>query len=58
MTDITAPLHGSADLGASSHKPKLDTPPNPLALILFFGFLGAGVLFWRIACTWTSTRPA
>jgi PiT family inorganic phosphate transporter len=45
MTDITAPLHGSADLGASSHKPKLDTPPNPLALILFFGFLGAGVLF-------------
>jgi PiT family inorganic phosphate transporter len=44
MTDITAPLHGSADLGAS-HKPKLDTPPNLLALILFFGFLGAGVLF-------------
>ena len=44
MTDITAPLHGSADLGAS-HKPKLDTPPNPLALILFFGVLGAGVLF-------------
>ena len=26
-------------------KPKLDTPPNPLALILFFGVLGAGVLF-------------
>src|SRR6476620_205300 len=44
MTDITAPLHGSADLGASQ-KPKLDTPPNPLALILFFGVLGAGVLF-------------
>jgi hypothetical protein len=44
MTDIAAPLHGSAHLGASD-KPKLDTPPNPLALILFFGFLGAGVLF-------------
>jgi inorganic phosphate transporter, PiT family len=44
MTDIAAPLHGSADFGKAD-KPKLDTPPNPLALILFFGFLGAGVLF-------------
>src|SRR4051794_12072715 len=44
MTDIAAPLHGTADFGKSD-KPKLDTPPNPLALILFFGFLGAGVLF-------------
>ena len=27
MTDIAAPLHGSARLGASD-KPKLDTPPQ------------------------------
>jgi inorganic phosphate transporter, PiT family len=44
MTDIAAPLHGTADLGRVD-KPKLDAPPNPLALILFFGVLGAGVLF-------------
>src|SRR3954452_24301253 len=44
MTDIAAPLHGTPDF-AKADKPKLDTPPNPLALILFFGFLGAGVLF-------------
>jgi PiT family inorganic phosphate transporter len=43
MTDIAAPLHGSDQLIAA--KPKLDTPPNPLALILFFGLLGAGVLY-------------
>src|SRR4051812_37967474 len=44
MTDIAAPLHGTPDF-AKADKPKLDTPPNPLALILFFGVLGAGVLF-------------
>jgi inorganic phosphate transporter, PiT family len=44
MTDIAAPLHGTGNLGRVD-KPKLDTPPNPLALILFFGVLGAGVLF-------------
>ena len=43
MTDIAAPLHSSDQLIAA--KPKLDTPPNPLALILFFGLLGAGVLY-------------
>src|SRR4051812_25497704 len=44
MTDIAAPLHGTPDF-AKADKPKLDTPPNPLALILFFGVLAAGVLF-------------
>jgi PiT family inorganic phosphate transporter len=42
MTDIT--MTGAAD-SAVSHKPKLDHPPNPLTLILFFGALAAGFLF-------------
>jgi PiT family inorganic phosphate transporter len=44
MTDIAAPLHGTADLGRVD-KPKLDAPSNPLALILFFGVLAAGLLY-------------
>jgi PiT family inorganic phosphate transporter len=42
MTDIT--MTGAVD-SAASHKPKLDHPPNPLTLILFFGALAAGFLF-------------
>jgi len=38
MTDIAAPLHGTTDFGKAD-KPKLDTPPNPLALILFYAAL-------------------
>jgi inorganic phosphate transporter, PiT family len=42
MTDTTMTQSiGSAD----SPKPKLDQPTTPLTLILFFGILGAGVLF-------------
>ena len=43
MTDIAAPLHSSADLVAE--KPKLEAPKSPLAAILFFGFLTAGLLY-------------
>jgi inorganic phosphate transporter, PiT family len=43
MTDIAAPLHTAADVAGP--KPKLDTPTNPLAAIIFFGFLAAGILF-------------
>src|SRR5262245_51423031 len=43
MTDIAAPLHAADHFAAA--KPKLDTPPNPIAMILFFGFLAAGVLY-------------
>src|SRR5262245_26032523 len=47
MTDITAPLPSSAGYvaQAAGEKPKLDHPTNPLAGILFFGFLAAGVLY-------------
>jgi PiT family inorganic phosphate transporter len=44
MTDIAATLHASDHLVAAE-KPKLDSPSNPLAMILFFGFLAAGVLY-------------
>ena len=44
MTDIAAPLHGTADFDKAD-KPKLDAPSNPLALILFFGVLAAGLLY-------------
>ena len=44
MTDIAAPLHGTGNL-ARVDKPKLDHPVNPLAVILFLGVLGAGLLF-------------
>jgi inorganic phosphate transporter, PiT family len=44
MTDIAAPVHGTADFDKAD-KPKLDAPSNPLALILFFGVLAAGVLY-------------
>jgi PiT family inorganic phosphate transporter len=50
MTDIAAPLPGAvpgvapgATLGVE--RPKLDAPSSPLAGILFFGFLAAGILF-------------
>jgi PiT family inorganic phosphate transporter len=44
MTDIAATLHAPDHLRAAD-RPKLDTPPNPLAMILFFGFLAAGILY-------------
>jgi PiT family inorganic phosphate transporter len=44
MTDIAAPVHGTADFDKAD-KPKLDAPSNPLALILFFGVLAAGLLY-------------
>ena len=44
MTDITATLHGPDHLVAGE-KPRLDSPSNPLAVILFFGFLAAGILY-------------
>src|SRR5262245_25347851 len=43
MTDIAVPLHAADHIVAA--KPKLDTPTNPIAGILFFGFLAAGVLY-------------
>jgi inorganic phosphate transporter, PiT family len=43
MTDIAAPLHSSAEL--AHEKPKLEAPKSPLAAILFFGFLAAGLLY-------------
>jgi PiT family inorganic phosphate transporter len=48
MTDIAAPLPPSAAHAPSppaAARPKLDTPTNPLAAILFFGFLAAGILY-------------
>jgi len=43
MTDIAVPLHAADHVVAA--KPKLDTPTNPIAGIIFFGFLAAGVLY-------------
>ena len=43
MTDIAAPLHSVAHTVAE--KPKLEHPNSPIAAILFFGLLAAGVLF-------------
>ena len=49
MTDIAATLRTSAEhIPEQPHpetKPKLDVPANPLAGILFFGVLAAGVLY-------------
>ena len=49
MTDIAASLqdatHKIPDQPAHAGKPKLDAPTNPLAGILFFGILAAGVLY-------------
>jgi PiT family inorganic phosphate transporter len=44
MTDIAVTLHG-ADHLVTVAKPKLDSPSNPIAVILFFGFLAAGILY-------------
>ena len=44
MTDIAATLHGP-DHVVAAEKPKLDSPSNPIVLILFFGFLAAGILY-------------
>jgi len=43
MTDIAATLR--APDHAVAEKPKLDAPTNPIVLILFFGFLAAGILY-------------
>jgi inorganic phosphate transporter, PiT family len=43
MTDIAAPMQSSADLAGV--KPKLEAPKSPIAAILFFGFLAAGLLY-------------
>jgi len=43
MTDIAATMH--APDHAVAEKPKLDSPSNPIVLILFFGFLAAGILY-------------
>jgi len=43
MTDIAATMHGPDH--AIAEKPKLDSPSNPIVLILFFGFLAAGILY-------------
>jgi PiT family inorganic phosphate transporter len=43
MTDIAATLRAPDHLVAE--KPKLDAPVNPIAVILFFGFLAAGILY-------------
>src|SRR5215475_13360169 len=45
MTDIAATLHGPHHAVAAAEKPKLDSPSNPIAVILFFGFLAAGILY-------------
>ena len=44
MTDIAATLH-APDHAVAAEKPKLDSPSNPIVLILFFGFLAAGILY-------------
>jgi len=43
MTDIAATMH--APDHAVAEKPKLDSPSNPIVMILFFGFLAAGILY-------------
>src|SRR5262245_62139779 len=47
MSDIAATLPPSVHAPAHTPvgKPKLDHPTNPLAAILFFGFLAAGILY-------------
>jgi hypothetical protein len=45
MTDIAATLRAPDHVVAAAEKPKLDSPSNPLAVILFFGFLAAGILY-------------
>jgi PiT family inorganic phosphate transporter len=47
MTDIAASLQPSAahTPQPTAEKPKLEAPSSPLAAILFFGILAAGVLF-------------
>jgi len=44
MSDVAATLHGPERL-VTAEKPKLDSPSNPIVLILFFGFLAAGILY-------------
>src|SRR5262245_15911847 len=44
MTDIAATLR-APDHVVAAEKPKLDGPSNPIVLILFFGFLPAGILY-------------
>ena len=44
MTDIAATLR-APDHALAAEKPKLDSPSNPVVLILFFGFLAAGILY-------------
>src|SRR5262245_57109235 len=44
MTDIAATGPSAAEL-AGSGTPKLETPQCPLAAIIFFGFLAAGILY-------------
>ena len=44
MSDVAATLHGPEHL-VTAEKPKLDSPSNPIVLILFFGFLAAGILY-------------
>jgi len=43
MTDIAAPAPSVAHTAAA--RPKLEAPSSPIAAILFFGFLAAGVLY-------------
>jgi inorganic phosphate transporter, PiT family len=47
MSDIAATLPPSAHAPAHAPagRPKLDTPMNPLAAIMFLGFLAAGILY-------------
>src|SRR5262245_19351263 len=45
MTNVAATLQAPDHLQAAADRPKLDTPPNPLVMILFFGFLAAGILY-------------
>jgi PiT family inorganic phosphate transporter len=45
MTDIAATLRAPDHVVAAAEKPKLDAPSNPIVLILFFGFLAAGILY-------------
>ena len=44
MTNIAATLHAPDHLPAAD-RPKLDTPTNPLAMILFFGLVAAAILY-------------
>src|SRR3954454_135314 len=44
MTDIAASGPAASGL-AGSTKPKLDNPQSPIAAIIFFGFLAAGILY-------------